>query len=64
MNIRLRIRDFFHERTIRRIGNEMLAAMERGDNLTAGYLCQAHIKAIKARSPQQVERMERAKGLK
>ena len=59
-----RMRDWLHEREIRRIGNEMLAALERDDNLTAGYFCQAHIKAIRARSPQQVERMERAKGLR
>ncbi|GGA00288.1 hypothetical protein [Dyella caseinilytica] len=59
-----RLRDWLHERTIRRIGNEMLAAMGRDDNLTAGYLCQAHIKAIKARSPQQIARMERARELR
>jgi hypothetical protein len=64
LNIFSRLKDALHERTIRRIGNELAAAMQREDNLTAGYLCQAHIKAIRERSAAQVARMERSKGLR
>lgn len=64
MSIRLRIQDWLHEREIRKLGHHCAEAMAAGRRAEAIHFWQARCKTINARSPQQVERMERAKGLR
>lgn len=63
MTIRARIQDWLHEREIRRLGRGYIEANAAGDRAKAVHFWAAQCAAINARSPAQVARMERKKGL-
>lgn len=64
MSIRIRIQDWLLEREIRKLGHYCAEAMAAGRREEALHFWQAQVKAIRERSPEQVARMERAKGLR
>lgn len=64
MSIRIRIRDWLHEREIRKLGHHCAEAMAAGRREEARLLWLAQCKAINERSPSQVARMERRMGLR
>jgi hypothetical protein len=59
MNIPQRIREWLHERYIRRLQNLCLAALRRPDRVMARVYWGLFVGAINARSASQVCRMER-----
>lgn len=59
MNPLHRFRDWRHERHIQHLADACKEAVEAGDKAKARHFWQAMAEAIKARSPSQVERMER-----
>lgn len=59
-----RFRDFLHEREIARLSRACREACEAGDRAKASQFFHAMRRAVLARSPAQVERMERARGLR
>lgn len=63
MSIRIRIRDWLHEREIRKLGHHCAEAMAAGRREEAKLLWAAQCKAIEKRSMQQVRRMEKRMGL-
>lgn len=62
--LRQRTRDWLHEREIRRLGRGCAEAMDAHDAAKTAYFWAATVRAVNARSPTQVARMERAKGLR
>ena len=60
----MRIRDWRHERYIRRLKRGVLVASRKSDRVLARIYWQAMVSAINARSPAQVARMERRMGLR
>lgn len=53
-----RLRDWLHEREIRRLGRACVEAMEAHDTAKAVHFWVAHIEAINARSAAQRARMK------
>ena len=64
MNIRLRIQDWLREREIRKLGHHCAEAMAAGRREEALHFWQAQVKAINARSRQQIRRMEQRMGIR
>ncbi|GAA0260427.1 hypothetical protein [Rhodanobacter caeni] len=59
----MRLRDWRHERYIRRLKCSVQAALRKPDRIMAHLYWQAMVSAINARSPAQVARMEQRMGL-
>jgi hypothetical protein len=64
MSILQRIRDWRHERYIKRLGASCQKAIDAGDRLMTRVYWRLMCDAIRSRSPQQIERMERRMGLR
>ena len=64
MSIRQRFRDWLHEHEIKRLSAACRESYEAGDKPKARHFWQAQAAAIKARSPEQVARMEARMGLR
>ena len=58
-----RLNDWRHERHISRLTKRCLACIYAGDRVMARLWDALRLEAIRRRSPEQVERMERARGL-
>lgn len=58
-----RLRDWRHERHISHLTERCLACIYAGDRVMARLWDALRLEAIRRRSPEQVERMERARGL-
>ncbi|MDR3445966.1 hypothetical protein [Dyella sp.] len=63
-NIIGRLNDWRLERHIRFLKVEFRRAYDSGDKSRARVFCAAMAEAMSSRSPEQVERMERARGLR
>lgn len=63
MNLPQRLRDWLHEREIRRLGKACAEAIRAHDDAKTLHFWTAQNAAINARSPSQVQRMERRRGL-
>lgn len=59
-----RLRDWLHEREIARLSMACKEAYAGADKAKASHFFQQMRRAISERSPAQVERMERAQGLR
>lgn len=62
-NIIGRLRDWRHERHISHLTKRCLACIYAGDRVMARLWDALRLEAIRRRSPEQVARMERARGL-
>jgi hypothetical protein len=60
----MRVQDALHEAYIQRTKRRCLAAIDAGDRLMARIYWQLMIAAVNARSVEQVERMERRRGVR
>jgi len=60
MSLARRFRDWCHERDIQRLAASCKEACTAGDKAKARHFWQAMGEAIRARSPGQIARMERA----
>lgn len=64
MSIKQRVRDWLREREIRRLSAGELEAIHAGDVAKADHFRAARYQAIRERSPGQIVRMERSRGLR
>lgn len=64
MSIKQRVRDWVREREIDRLAKGCAEAYESGDRAKAGHFYHAMRRAISRRSPGQIGRMERSRGLR
>ena len=64
MSIKQRVRDWLREREIRRLSARCKEAIARGDRVSGRAWWSLMAKAISERSLAQVERMNRARGLR
>lgn len=59
-----RLRDWLHEREIARLSTACKEAYMAGDKAKASHFFQQMVRAISERSPEQIERLERAQGMR
>ena len=59
-----RLRDWLHEREIARLSKACKEAYAAGDKAKASHFFQQMGRAISERSPEQIERLERAQGMR
>lgn len=64
MSIKHRLRDWLREREVRRLSSACEEAYQARDKAKFSHFFQQLRVAASARSPEQVARMERAKGLR
>lgn len=64
MNLVQRIRDWQHERRIRRLSRRCYEAYSSGDKAMAYLFDELRMTAICKRSPAQIRRMERRLGMR
>lgn len=64
MSLAQRLRDWLHEREIARLSKACKEAYVAGDKAKASHFFQQMGRAISERSPEQIERLERAQGMR